>query len=89
MSSFSFDNLIWPPDQEWLADLPPSPCLTIEIAAVELKVLVEHHDDFGAKAASAHDYDTELFHAARASYLRQRLAMIAPHRLTPDWKGHA
>ena len=89
MNGFSFDNLIWPPDQEWLSGLPPLPRLTVEIAAVELAVLIEHHDDFGAKAASAHDYDTELFHAARASYLRQRLAKIAPHRLTPDRKGHA
>ncbi len=89
MSSFSFDNLIWPHDREWLADLPPSPCLTVEIAAVELEVLIEHHDDFRAKAAVAREHETELFHAARASYLRQRLAKIAPHRLTPDRKGHA
>jgi len=89
MSSFSFDELIWPPDQEWLSDLPPSPCLMVEIAAVELEVLIEHHDDFGLKAAAAHEHETELFHAARASYLHQRLAKIAPHRLTPDRKGHA
>ncbi len=89
MSSFIFDELIWPPDQEWLSNLTPSPCLTVEIAAVELEVLIKHHDDFGAKAAAAHEHETEMFHAARASYLRQRLAMIAPHRLTPDRKGHA
>jgi len=65
------------------------PRLTIEIAAVELEVLIEHHGDFGAKAAAAHEHETEMFHAARASHLRQRLAMIARHRLTPDRKGHA
>ncbi len=89
MSSFIFDGSVWPISEEWPTGVLPPPCLTIEIAAVELEVLIEHHDDFGAKAAAAHEYETELFHAARASYLRQRLAMIAPHRLTPDRQGHA
>jgi len=89
MSSFTFNDTIWPIGEEWPAGVLPPPCLTVEIAALELEVLIEHHDDFGAKAAAAHERETELFHAVRASYLRQRLAKIAPHRLSPDRKGHA
>ncbi len=77
MSSFIFDGSVWPIGHEWPAGLLPPPCLAIEIAAVELEVLIEHHDDFGAKAAVAREHETELFHAARASHLRQRLAMTA------------
>jgi len=68
--------------------LPP-PCLTIEIASLELEELIKYHDDFRTEAEGRNDLKAELFHAARASYLRQRLAAVAPHRLTPEKKGHA
>ncbi len=89
MSSFTFDGSVWPIGREWPAALLPPPCLTGEIAALESEVLIRHYDDFGAKAGGAHEHETELFHAARASYLHQRFAMIAPHRLTPSRKGRA
>jgi hypothetical protein len=89
VSGFTFDGPVWPPGDEWPSGVLPPPSLTVEIAAIELEVLIEHHDSYGAEARARHEHDVELFHMARASYLRQRLAMVAPHRLTPDRKGHA
>ncbi len=51
MSSFTFDGPAWPIGEEWPAGVLPPPCLTIEIAALELEVLIEHHDDFEAAVA--------------------------------------
>ena len=36
-----------------------------------------------------HNHDLGLFHELRASYLRQRLRAIAPHRLAPTQPGNA
>jgi hypothetical protein len=89
MSGYTFDGPVRPPGDEWPAGVLPPPCLTVEIAAIGLEVLIEHHESYGADARAKRERDVELFHMACASYLRQRLAMVAPHRLTPDRKGHA
>ncbi len=65
------------------------PCLTVEIAALELEALIRHHDEFASDAERDREPETELFHKARASYLRQRLGAVALHRLTPDRAGRA
>ena len=88
MNKFDFEAK-WPRGEEWPAGLLPPPSLKVEIAAVELEVLIEHHDAYGAQAAINHEHETEIFHAARASCLRQRLAAIAPHRLAPSRTGRA
>ena len=85
------DNvLVWPVGKEWPASLLPPPCLTIELSVLELETLISHHDEFAVRAHRVdHNHDTGLFHEARASYMRQRLAVIAPERLTPERKGRA
>lgn len=80
---------VWPPGDEWPAGMMPPPTLTLEISAIELEEVIRHHDNYGAAADADHDHETELYHKARASYLRQRLGQIAPHRLTPDRRGTA
>lgn len=80
---------VWPPGEEWPAGVLPPPCLTVELSALEIESLIRHHDESAAMAHAGHDHDAGLFHQARASYLRQRLAAVAPHRLTPGRKGHA
>jgi len=87
--AYTFDGPAWPPGEEWPAGVLPPPCLTLEIAALELEVLIAHHDEFAAAAERDRTPETELFHRVRASYLRQRLGMVAPHRLTPDRAGRA
>lgn len=89
MTGFEFHGPIWPPGDEWPASDLPQPALTVDIAAVELEVLIKHHDSYAVEAATNHNHEVELFHLARASYLRQRLAQVVPHRLTPERKGHA
>ncbi len=59
------------------------------MALLSLLDTIAAHAVGGRRSAVAHEHETELFHMARSSYLRQRLAKIAPHRLTPDRKGHA
>ena len=73
---------VWPPGDEWPAGVLPQPSMTIELAAPEVETLIAHHDEFAADAHRQHDHKAELFHEARASYLRQRLGAVAPHRLT-------
>lgn len=80
---------VWPPGDEWPVGALPAPTMTIELAALEVETLIEHHDGFATDAHRQHDHDAGLFHEARASYLRQRLGAVAPHRLTPERKGHA
>jgi hypothetical protein len=84
-----FGGSVWPLGEEWPTSALPPPTLTVEISVVELEGLIEDHAVFAADAAERRDYNTEAFHVARASYLRQRLASVASHRLTPNRKGHA
>lgn len=85
----TFDGPAWPVGDEWPAELLPPPIITVTIASLELEALIEHHDAHAIAAAAQHHHDPELFRLTRASYLRQRLAAVAPHRLTPDRKGNA
>lgn len=88
MSGFEFEGPAWPPGDEWPAGVLPPPCLTLELSALEVDALIRHHDQLGAADAADHEHEAELFHKARASYLRQRLGAVAPHMLTPNRKGH-
>ena len=87
--SYTFDGPAWPPGEEWPAGVLPKPYLTLEIATLELEVLIRSHDDAAVGAERNCEHDAELFHKVRASYLRQRLGAVAPHRLTPDRVGRA
>ena len=89
MSDREFDGPAWPPGEEWPAGVLPKPCLTLEIASLELEALIKCHDEAAAAAERDRTPETELFHKIRASYLRQRLGAVAPHRLTPDRAGRA
>lgn len=80
---------VWPLGGEWPAGALLPSCLTVELSVLEVETLIWHHDDFAATAHAEHDHNVGTFHQARASYLRQRLAAVVPHRLTPDRKGHA
>ncbi len=84
-----FDGPAWPPGEEWPAGVLPKPCFTLEIAVLEMEVLIRSHDEAAVMAERDHELDAELFHKIRASYLRQRLGAVAPHRLTPDRTGRA
>ena len=88
MSGFDFDDLTWPPGKDWPAGSLPLPRLTLALSALELNKLIRHHDQLRAECSADHDYEAELFHKARASYLRQRLSAVTPQTLTPDRKGH-
>jgi len=66
-----------------------TPCVTLETASLELEVLIKYHEAFSTAAEGRNELKAELFNAGRASYLRQRLAAVAPHRLTPEKEGHA
>ena len=85
----TFDGPAWPPGEEWPAGVLPKPYLTLEIAVLELEVLIRSHDDAAVGAERDREPHAELFHKVRASYLRQRLGAVAPHRLTPDRAGRA
>ena len=87
--AYTFNGTAWPLGEEWPAGALPPPCLTLEIAALELEALIAHHDEHAAFSKRDRTPETKLFHKARASYLRQRLAQVAPHRLTPERKGRA
>ena len=80
---------VWPEDKPWPSGMMPPPVLTLEISALELEALIDDHARMAAEGHAAHDHNAGAFHEARASYLRQRLAVAAPHRLTPDRKGRA
>ena len=79
----------WPSGQEWPEGALPQPSLTLELSALELLDLADSHLLRATSAARAGDDDTQLFFEARASYLRQRVAAIAPHLLVPGRKGTA
>ncbi|MGI4801310.1 MAG: hypothetical protein ACRYG8_46265 [Janthinobacterium lividum] len=87
--TYTFDGPAWNIGQEWPDGLLPPPTVAVTIGYLELEVLIEDHVISAANAADQHSHDTEMFHTMRASYLRQRLAAVAPHRLTPDRKGNA
>jgi hypothetical protein len=89
MNGLGFDGPAWPLGKEWPTEVLPAPCLTLEIAYLELEVLIAHHVEFAVVAKRDGRQAMELFHRTRASYLRQRLTAIAPHRLTPDRAGQA
>lgn len=85
----TFDGPAWPPGEEWPAGVLPKPYLTLEVAVLELEVLIRSHDEAAVAAERDHELNAELFHKIRASYLWQRLGAVAPHRLTPDRAGRA
>ena len=87
--TYTFDSSAWPIGEEWPENLLPPPTVTVTLASLELEVLIEDHVLSAANAADQHNRETEMFHTMRASYLRQRLAAVALHRLTPDRKGNA
>ncbi|MGI4945578.1 MAG: hypothetical protein ACRYHQ_34285 [Janthinobacterium lividum] len=87
--TYTFDSTAWPIGEPWPDNLLPPPTVAVTIGHLELEVLIEDHVLSAANAADQHNHDVEMFHAMRASYLRQRLAEAAPHRLTPDRKGNA
>jgi len=68
--------------------LPP-PVLTLEISVLELEGMIEQHDEMAKESAANHEHEGEVFFRARASYLRQRLAAIAPQRVAPHKPGNA
>lgn len=76
MSGFEFDGPAWPPGNERPAGVLPPSCLTLELSALEVNELIRHHDQLGAEDAADHEHEAELFHKARASYLRQRLEAV-------------
>jgi len=87
--TYTFNGSAWLIGDEWPDNLLPPPTITVTLASLELETLIEDHVISAANAAEQHDHSTEMFHTMRASYLRQRLAAVAPHRLTPDRKGNA
>ena len=80
---------VWPEGNPWPTKMLPPPVLTLEIAVLELEALIQHHEAMARMDHSDHDHDAGLFHEARASFLKQRLAGSAPHRLSPDRQGRA
>ncbi len=87
--TYTFDSSAWPIGDPWPDNLLPPPTVTVTLASLELETLIEDHVISAANAADKRNHDAEMFHTVRASYLRQRLAAAAPHRLTPDRKGNA
>lgn len=78
--TYTFDSSAWPIGDPWPDNLLPPPTVTVTLASLELEALIENHVISAANAADRHEHDTEMFHTLRASYLRQRLAAVAPHR---------
>ena len=87
--TYTFDGPAWTIGEEWPDNLLPPPTVTVTLSYLELETLIEDYVIAAADAAEKHDHNPEMFHTMRASYLRQRLASVAPHRLTPDRKGNA
>lgn len=87
--TYTFDSTAWPIGDPWPDNLLPPPTVAVTLGYLELEVLIKDHVISAAKAAAEHNQDVEMFHTMRASYLRQRLAAVAPHRLTPERKGNA
>jgi hypothetical protein len=57
------------------------PALTVALSAFELLDLADSHLLRAASAARSGAAEVQQFHEARAGYLRERLATIAPHLL--------
>jgi len=80
---------VWPPGKEWPQGSLPQPTLTIELSAMELLALADSHLIQAANAAGKSEHDTRLFFEARARYLHQKVAAVAPHLFAPERKGTA
>lgn len=80
---------VWPIGKEWPRGDLPQPSLTLELSALELLDLADSHLLRAANATRSGERDKHLFFEARASYLRQRVAAIAPHLLAPERSGTA
>ena len=89
MSKDCPDVLIWPLDEPWPTSLLPPPTLMLELSVVELDALIEDYGRMAAEGHARHNHELGACHEARASYLRQRLAAAAPHKLTLDRQGRA
>ena len=87
--TYAFDSTAWLLGKELPPEALPQPTIAVTLDYLELETLIEDHVISAANAVDQHDHNAELFHVARESYLRQRLAAVAPYRLTPDRKGNA
>ena len=59
------------------------------LTVVEAEAVIEDHDRMAVEGHERHNHELGAYHEARASYLRQRLAAVAPHKLTLDRQGGA
>ena len=59
------------------------PTVTIQLSALELMDLMDAHLLRARNAAARGQAEVQQFHEDRAAELRQRVASLAPHLLTP------
>jgi hypothetical protein len=80
---------VWPAGREWARGDLPQPSVTLELSAAELLDVADSHALRAANAAHGGEDDARLFFAAPASYLRQKIAAVAPHLLALERSGAA
>jgi hypothetical protein len=66
-----------------MSDASWRPAASVELAPLELMDLVEAHLRRARTAAARGQAEVQQFHEDRAAELRQRVASLAPHLLTP------
>ncbi len=83
------DRVIWVEGTEWPAELLPQPTAVVTLSAREIVHVADVHAAMASNALAGGDLEASKLHDARASYLRQRVADIAPYLLSPQITGRA
>ena len=83
------DRVIWVEGTDWPTELLPQPTAVLTFSAREIVHVADVHAQMARTAADAGDLEASKLHDARANFLRQKIATLAPYLLSPHITGRA